>query len=56
MEEALDYSPVVDTYSIDTSRTKGLTVAQRPVLTMPEHQAQNDEIIARMYGLQMLQL
>lgn len=53
-EESLNYRPVVDTRTVDVSRTKGLTVAHGPLLTRPKCQACNDEIIAGMYRLQIL--
>lgn len=54
--ELLNNRIVVGTYIIDLSQTNGLTVAHGPVLTMPKCQAQNNEIITQIYGLQLLQL
>lgn len=54
-EKDSDYRPTINTSLLDLSRTKGSSPYGN-TLTMPERQAQNDEIIAFMYRLQMLQL
>ncbi|XP_016577508.2 uncharacterized protein LOC107875339 isoform X2 [Capsicum annuum] len=54
-EEDVDYKPPVNLRPLDFSRTKG-PASYGVTLTMPERQARNDEITARMYGLTMLQL
>lgn len=54
-EKEVYYRPPVCHSPLDFSRTKVPTL--RGVnLTMPEHQAQNNEIIARIYALTMFQL
>lgn len=52
-EEDLDYRLPVITSPVDVSRTKG-DPAYGAALNLLEHQAQNVEIAAWMYGLQML--
>lgn len=48
-EEELDYKPVVDVHPIDVTTARSTTIAYGPILTMSEHQAQTNEITARMY-------
>lgn len=55
-EEELDYKPDIVTQPIDITIGRSITGAQGPILTMDEYQAWTDEISARMFGLQILQL
>lgn len=54
MDEVLDFRPLVDTLPKDVTRTRGLDVDYRPMLTLPEHYARDDEITGHIYGLQIL--
>lgn len=55
-EEDLDYKPKVVTHPVDITTARIIDGAQGPILTMDECYARADEISARMFGLQMLQL
>lgn len=46
----------MDTRLFDVMRVRSLAAAHGPVLTMPERQDRNDDITAKMYGLQIQQL
>lgn len=50
-EEALDYRSLVDMHPIDVTRTKGLDVARRPILTLPKRHVRDDEVTTHIYGL-----
>lgn len=41
-------------HPIDVTRTKGLDVARRPILTLPKRHVRDDEVTTHIYGLQML--
>lgn len=53
-EKALDYIPLLDTRIVDVTQTQDLDIAHRIMLTLPKRHAQDDEIIAHIYGLQIL--
>ncbi|KAF3629434.1 hypothetical protein FXO38_05422 [Capsicum annuum] len=54
-EEELDYKPGVITCPVDITTARTASGVNGPILTMVERKNRDDEILTRMYGLQMLQ-